>query len=57
MSDVIDTWIANGPSGFPTAIQTILATQNATQAAAVGIVRSDAYERALLNAVNTALGG
>jgi hypothetical protein len=57
MADVIDTWLTNGPSGFPAAIQDILATQNPTTAAAVGIVRSDAYDRAVLNALNTALGG
>jgi hypothetical protein len=57
MTDVISTWIASGPSGLPAAIQDVLATQIATEVASVGIVRTAAYEAALLNAVNAALGG
>jgi hypothetical protein len=57
MSDVVDQWLANGPSGLPAAIQTVLGTQNPTEVAAVGIVRTQQYERALLSALNKALGG
>lgn len=59
MSDVVQTWLDAGgdTSSFPTEIQAVLATQVASQVASVGIVRTEAYDRALLNAVNEALGG
>jgi hypothetical protein len=52
MSDVISQWIADGPSSFGPLTQAILATQNPTVAAQVGIVRTDAYERAILDAIS-----
>lgn len=51
MSDVIDQWIADGPGAFGPLTQAILETQNPTEAAEVGIVRTDAYDRAVLNAI------
>jgi hypothetical protein len=50
MSDVIETWLANGPSGFGTLTQALLETQNATQVASAGVVVSQAFLRALIDA-------
>jgi hypothetical protein len=50
--DVVETWIAAGGStaGFGPLTADILETQSATQAAAVGVVPSQAFLRALINA-------
>ena len=51
MSDVISEWIADGPSGFGPLTQAILATQNPVPASQVGIVASQAFWRAVVNAI------
>lgn len=51
MSDVISEWLANGPSGFGPLTQSILATQNPTQVEAVGLVRTEAFVGAVLDAI------
>lgn len=50
MSDVITEWLANGPSGFGPLTQALLSTQNATQASQVGIVVTQEFLRALIDA-------
>jgi hypothetical protein len=50
MSDVVSTWIANSPSGFGALTQALLETQDATQVASAGVVPSQAFIRALINA-------
>jgi hypothetical protein len=50
MSDLFDTWQANGASGFGTLTQAILATQNETQFSQVGVVVTQEFLRALVTA-------
>ena len=50
MSDVIETWLADGASGFGTLTQALLSTQNPTPVAEVGLVVSQEFLRALVNA-------
>ncbi|TVS76997.1 hypothetical protein [Mycobacterium helveticum] len=52
MSDVISTWIANGgsTSGFGPLTAAVLQTQNVSQASQAGIVASQAFLRALIDA-------
>jgi hypothetical protein len=52
MSDVVTEWLDAGGStaGFGPLTADILETQSATQAAQVGIVPSQAFLRALINA-------
>ncbi len=50
MSDVVSEWLTNGPSGFGTLTQAILSTQNASEVSSVGIVASQQFLRALIDA-------
>jgi hypothetical protein len=47
---VVSQWIANGPSGFGPRTQALLATQNPTQVAEAGVVVSQAFLSALIDA-------
>lgn len=48
--DVITAWLANGPSGFGPLTQDLLSTQDATQVQQAGVVVSQAFLRALIDA-------
>jgi hypothetical protein len=50
MSDVVTTWLESGAAGFGPLTQAVLETQDATQVAAAGIVASQAFLRALIDA-------
>jgi len=58
--DVFTTWQEAGydASSFPTALQAVLATQDTNLVAATGhFDPNESFINALVNAVNTALGG
>ena len=50
MSDLFDTWLADGASSLGPLTQAILATQNANQFQTVGIQFSQEFWRALVEA-------
>ncbi len=60
MADVFATWEAAGfnAGSYPTAIQAVLATQDTELVSETGhFDPNSAFVKALVNAVNTALGG
>jgi len=52
MSDVLTTWLADGPTGFGPLTQAILNSQNPNLAAQVAAFSpNDAFVRAVVNAI------